>query len=80
MLVDDFSRFSWLYPLQRKFDVFTVFIQFQKLVKNLFSTNTVYFQSDGGKEYDNGAFINHLVANGITFENMPTYSMIEWCC
>ena len=67
LFVDDFSRFSWLYPLQKKSDVFNVFVLFQKLVENLFVTKIVYFQSDGSKEYDNGPFVNHLVAHGIYF-------------
>jgi len=67
LVFDDFSRYSWLYPFHKKSDVFSTFIQFQKLVENLFNTKIAYFQRDGGKEYDNVPFRNHLVANGIYF-------------
>ena len=32
VFIDDFTRFSWLYPLRNKFDFFNVFTTFQKLV------------------------------------------------
>lgn len=36
IFVDDYSRFTWLYPLRKKFEFFTIFIKFQKLVENQF--------------------------------------------
>jgi len=37
--VDDYSRYSWLYPLQRKSDVFRTFVQFKTIAENFFSTS-----------------------------------------
>jgi len=54
----------------KKIDVIRIFIQFQKLVENLFNTKIISFQSDGHKEYDNGSFINHLVADDIFFVSL----------
>lgn len=34
VFVDDFSRFSWLYPLKMKSEFFTTFLKFQNLVEN----------------------------------------------
>ena len=61
LFVDDYSRYSWLYPLKYKFDALKVFIQFQKFIENLFQTKIVYFQSGGGREYDNAPFFDFLV-------------------
>lgn len=36
VLIDHFTRYSWLYPLQRKFDVKEVLIVFKNLVENRF--------------------------------------------
>ena len=50
-----------------KIRCFKVLVQFQKLVENLFNSKITYFQSDGGKEYDKGLFVDHLLAHGNCF-------------
>ncbi|KAD6795087.1 hypothetical protein E3N88_05983 [Mikania micrantha] len=56
VFIDDFSRFSWLYPLHTKsefFDALSIFVTF---VQTQFSRKIKVFQSDGGTE-----FVNHRV-------------------
>ena len=62
--IDDFSRFTWLFPLRFKYDVFSCFVKFKSLVENLFSCKLKYFQTDGGCEYSKNEF-QHLEKNGI---------------
>ena len=62
--IDDFSRFTWLFPLRFKSDVFSCFVKFKSLVENLFSCKLKYFQTDGGGEYSKNEF-QHLEKNGI---------------
>jgi len=38
VFVDDFSRFTWLYPMKNKSEVFLHFCAFQKLAENIFNT------------------------------------------
>jgi len=38
LFVDDYSRYSWLYHLQQKSDVFVTFIKFKTIAEKLFST------------------------------------------
>jgi len=38
LFIDDFSRYSWLYPLSLKSDVYNAFQEFNCLVENQFST------------------------------------------
>jgi hypothetical protein len=38
IFIDDYSRYSWIYPLQLKSEVLTKFVQFKLLVENQFST------------------------------------------
>jgi len=52
LFVDDFSRFSWIYPLHAKSDTFSAFVQFKALVENQFSTTIKQLQTDGGGEYN----------------------------
>ena len=51
--IDAYSRFTWLYLLKRKSDVFDVFLQFQAHVERLLKHKIIHVQSDWGGEYHN---------------------------
>ena len=65
IFIDDFSRYSWIYPLKLKSEVFATFVTFKKLVENMFSTIIKSFQTDGGGEYINNTFKHFLASHGI---------------
>ena len=65
IFVDNFSRFTWFYPLKLKSDFFSVFTQFQSLVETQFQTKIIQFQCDGGGEFVGQVFLSHLAACGI---------------
>lgn len=46
--IDAYSRFTWLYLIKRKSDVFDVFIQFQAHVERLLKHKIIHVQSDWG--------------------------------
>jgi histone deacetylase 1/2 len=46
--IDAYSRFTWLYLLKRKSDVFNVFLQFQAHVERLLGHKIIHVQSDWG--------------------------------
>uniref|UniRef100_A0A803P2C0 Integrase catalytic domain-containing protein n=1 Tax=Cannabis sativa TaxID=3483 RepID=A0A803P2C0_CANSA len=64
--VDDFSRYTWIYPLKAKSDALGAFIQFKNLVENQFDTKIKKFQTDWG-EYQ--SFSNLVIENGILFQH-----------
>ncbi|XP_042982037.1 uncharacterized protein LOC122311522 isoform X1 [Carya illinoinensis] len=49
--LDDFTRYTWWFPLIQKSDVLSVFIQFQKQVELQFNSKIQSLQSDWGGEY-----------------------------
>jgi histone deacetylase 1/2 len=49
--IDDYSKYTWIYLLKHKSDVFHVFQDFQKLVERKLSTKILCVQSDWGGEY-----------------------------
>lgn len=50
LFVDDFTRYTWLFPIQCKSEVFSVFLSFKLQVENMLSLKTQCFRSDGGGE------------------------------
>ncbi|GLT46299.1 hypothetical protein SLA2020_200620 [Shorea laevis] len=65
IFVDDYSRYTWFYPIHKKSDFFGVFLKFQKMISNQFNKTIKIFQCDGGGEFSSLAFVNHLAECGI---------------
>ena len=77
VFVDDFTRFSWFYPLCNKSDFFTVFTAFQKLVENQLNITIKQFQSDGGGEFTSQKVKQHLSACGISHRLSCPYTPVQ---
>jgi histone deacetylase 1/2 len=66
--VDAYSRFTWLYFLIHKSNVYDVFLQFHKHVEQLLSRKIIHVQTDWGGEYEklhpsfHGLGISHRVS------------------
>jgi histone deacetylase 1/2 len=66
--IDDYSKFTWVYLLKKKSDVFQKFHDFQNHVERLFDKKILAMQTDWGGEYQklNSFFqrvgISHLVS------------------
>lgn len=65
LFVDDYSHFSWLYPLHTKSEFFEVLKRFTNLVCNQFNTSIKVFQSDGGTEFTNSNIRNFFAERGV---------------
>ena len=50
--IDDYSKYSWIYLLKKRSEVFQVFKNFQALVEQKFDSKIIAVQSDGGGEYE----------------------------
>ena len=77
IFVDDHSQFTWLYPLKFKSDFFRIFIQFQKFVETQFSLKIKSFQSDGGTEFTNHQFRDHLLKCSIHHQMSCPYTLAQ---
>jgi hypothetical protein len=49
--IDDFNKFTWIYLLKHKSEVFMRFKEFQVLVERLFDMKFISIQTDWGGEY-----------------------------
>lgn len=65
IFIDDFSRYTWLFPLRQKSDFGNIFEQYQLFVENQFGCKIKVFQSDGGTEFTNRKLQSHFRNCGI---------------
>jgi len=49
--IDDYSKFTWVYLLRHKSEVFQIFKEFQQLVERQFNCKILTMQTDWGGEY-----------------------------
>ena len=67
-MVDDFTKYSWLYPLVYKSDVYSVFKTFVLKVQTLFDCKIQCLRSDSGGEFLSKNFQSFLNDQGITHQ------------
>jgi transposase InsO family protein len=74
VFIDDFSRFTWFYPLYNKAKVFDTFVKFKLLVGNQLSTSITQLEYDGGGEYTSLQFQSFLTKNGIIHDKSNPFT------
>jgi len=50
--INDFSKYTWIYLIKQKSDVFQVFKNFQNFVERKFGRKIISMQTDWGGEYE----------------------------
>ena len=59
--IDDFGKFTWIYLLRHKSEVFQKFHDFQSMVERQFNKKILAIQTDWGGEYKKlNAFFQHI--------------------
>jgi histone deacetylase 1/2 len=59
--IDDHTKYTWIYLLRQKSDVFAVFRNFQALVERKFRKQIISMQTDWGGEYERlNSFFQHI--------------------
>jgi transposase InsO family protein len=74
VIVDDFSRYTWVFFLHDKSDVASIFKKFAKKAQNEFECNIKKIRSDNGKEFDNTNMHEYCDEIGIKHEVSATYT------
>jgi len=62
--IDAYSRYTWVFPIQAKFDVMPTFLQFQTMAERLLNSKIISVQSDWSGEYRN--LHSYFQTHGIT--------------
>jgi transposase InsO family protein len=64
IILDDFTRYLWNFPLKLKSDTFTTLSNFFAYMSNQFSRKIKAIQCDNGREFDNSSTRIFLPSNG----------------
>lgn len=70
IFVDDYTHFTWFFPLRKKSDLFAAFEQFYRYVKCQFDAKICVFQSDEGGEFASNEFRQNLINLGIHHQSV----------
>ena len=63
--IDDHTRFSWVYSIASKSDVYPTFKRWKNMVENQFDVKLKVLQSDNGGEYISDEMGEYLASKGI---------------
>src|SRR6266498_2261266 len=74
VIVDDYSRFTWVFFLQDKSEVQETFKKFARRAQNEFEVKIKRIKSDNGSEFKNTSIEEFLDEEGITHEFLAPYT------
>ncbi|KAI3510498.1 hypothetical protein L1887_17545 [Cichorium endivia] len=74
VVVDDFSRFTWVFFLKHKYEATPNMINFIKQVEVLLRKQVRMIRSDNGREFKNQVLEDFLVSKGITHNFSAPYT------
>jgi hypothetical protein len=75
VIVDDYSRFTWVYFLRDKSNVFETFKSFAILAQNQFDFDIKKVRSDNGSEFKNARINEYCDDKGIKHEFYSKYTL-----
>ena len=79
--IDDKTRYTWVYVLKRKDQVFERFLEWKALVEKSTGRKLKTLRTDNGGEYTSAVFETYLRKEGVRHElTVPKNSGAEWCC
>lgn len=76
--VDDYIKYTWIFPLTYKSDVQSVIKHFVPFIKNQLSCCLKVFRSDGGVNLLTSQFMIFSLLGHCSSTFMSTYPLTEW--
>jgi hypothetical protein len=78
VVVDDFSHYSWTFPLRAKSDTFTTLLHFFTWVSTQFGLTIKAVQCDNGREFDNSAARDFFLSRCSAPHVLSIHLLAEW--
>lgn len=72
--INDFSCFTWVYPLKQKSEIFHLFMHFMTYVERYFNRPIKILHSEAGGEYMSHKFQHYLQKSGIIHQLSSSYT------
>ena len=60
IFVDDFSQYTWTYPLHHRSELVSIYQTFHKMIETQFNHTVKIFWSDNAQEYNDKFFLSFL--------------------
>ncbi|KAH9744520.1 retrovirus-related pol polyprotein from transposon RE1 [Citrus sinensis] len=70
-IIDDYTRFTWIFPLTAKSNTLSVFTNFKNMIENSLEKKIKCLQTDWGGEFR--SFVPYLASQGIQFRHPCPY-------
>ena len=64
-LIDEYTRYVWIFPMSNKSDIFAIFVRFYNFVLTQFGIHIKSLQTDEGGEYISKSFTSFLASKCI---------------
>ena len=74
VIVDDFSHYSWTFPLRAKSEAFSTLSHFFAWVSTQFGLTIKAVQCDNGREFDNHASRSFFLSRGVQLRMSCPYT------
>ena len=74
VIVDDFSHYSWTFPLRAKSETFPTLLHFFAWVSTQFSLTVKAVQCDNGREFDNSTSRSFFLSRGVQLRMSCPYT------
>ena len=79
-LIDDLSRYGYIYLMKHKYEIFEKFKEFQSEVENHHNKKIKFLRSDRGGEYLSYEFGLHLKQCGLVSQLTPPGTQLKEIC
>ena len=77
VIVDDFSHYSWTFPLRAKSETFLTLLHFFAWVPTQFGLTVKAVQCDNGREFDNSTSRSFFLSRGVQLRVLSVYLSSE---
>jgi len=74
VVLDDFSHYSWTFPLRAKSEAFSMLSHFFAWVSTQFALTIKAVQCDNGREFDNAASRTFFLSRGVQLRMSCPYT------
>ena len=72
--MDDYSRYTWLFLMKTRTELFSMFTKFHAKIRTQFNTSICILRSDDTKEYFSMSFSSFMSSHGIMHQSSYAYT------